>query len=361
MTKLVITMDEGLSPVVERYEAGLKVGSRKVSLEGVMRSFIEDAPLKILFDVLINKHDSELESFLELCSEATDNGYAFITTLFNSLPDALMDKDQFSDLAALVIENASDESLPIEQLTSLIRTWANKIRLAPPREEDAELYKDLLQYFLGSAQSEDLEIQRDLLQTIYKYSGQLKEKNKIDKWVMSHIEHLPPQMFLEALQAKQSADNKLVLGFSSVPKNAAFVATTNEGTTYFYDIPKTKIRVKFQTEAYEDVGHPRLMFAISTKNDVATSVKLCAVKGKQPLTVDTPLFRYPYSNVFDNGDVCWSSWSEVPIDQIPMMFLSTANNSHLNSNTLELFKKYQGKNFPDTQLKPIHQTVYDWC
>lgn len=124
-------------------------------------------------------------------------------------------------------------------------------------------------------------------------------------------------------------------GFTSVPRNADYVATTSDGTTYFYDIPKMQLRVKYQDVAFENVGHPRLLFAISTNTEgKVESVKLGAIKGKQPLTMDTSIWHYPYSNVHSDGRVCWSGYHNLPIDQIPNIFLSTANNGHLNNQTL---------------------------
>ncbi|MFY0520583.1 hypothetical protein ACOMCU_22540 [Lysinibacillus sp. UGB7] len=360
MTKLVVTLEQGDFPTMDRYENGMKVGSRKISLEALLRSFIEDASLDLIFDILINQRNDDLDEYFEGLSDMTDNGLHFLVSLFNKIPDSLFNRDKFSDIAQLVLENACDEALSVDQLTPVLSTWVNKVKCVPCKNEYVVLYKDLLQYFLGTTNSEHLKFQKELLKTIYKYMKGLKEKNEIDNWVAMHVEHLPSSMLIEALQAK-NVNNKVIHGFSSVPKNAAFVATTSVGTTYFYDIPKTKMRVKFQDVAFDNVGHPRLLFAISTVNNKTKEIRLCAIKGKNELTLETPLFHYPYSNVYSNGRVCWSGWDNLPIDQMPMMFLSTSNNSHLNSETLSLFKKYQNKNYPDKVLMPMSQQIEDWC
>lgn len=360
MTKLVFTIDNGEYPLMERYEDGLKVGSRKVSLETLIRSFIEDASIGLIFDVLINNRMDDIIEYFEQVDTARDNGFLFIVVLFNHIQDGLMDSGNFSELAKLVIEKAEDEALSVDELTTVLSSWINKVRCTPCKIEYVELYRDLLHYFLGSTNTEDLGIQKELLKTIYKYLKGLKEKKAIDNWVAMHMEHLPASMLIEALQARNE-NNRVIYGFSSIPKNAAFVATTSVGTTYFYDIPKSKIRVKYQDVPFDNVGHPRLLFAISTVNNRAQDVKLCATRGKQDLTLETDLYQYPFSNVHPSGKVCWSGWNDLPIDQIPMMFLNTTNNSHLNSDTLSLFKMYQNKNYPDKNLKPLNQTIEDWC
>ncbi len=360
MTKLVFTMEDGSFPLMERYENEIKVGSRKITLEKLIRSFMEDASVDLIFDVLINNRIDDINDYFENVDEAKDNGYLFLVVLFNQIKDGLLDSSNFSELAKLVIEKAEDEALSEDALTSVLASWVNKIKRVPCNAKHAELYKDLLQYFLGSQNDNDLSVQKELLKTIYKYLKGLKEKKAIDDWVAMHLEHLPTSILLEGLQAK-SDGNKMVYGFTKVPKNASFVATTSVGTTYFYDIPKSKIRVKFQDVAFENVGHPRLLFAISCVNNQVQKVKLCALKGKEELNLETELYQYPYSNVFSDGRVCWSGWHELPIDQIPMMFLSTSNNSHLNEDTLSLFQKYENKNYSDRNLKFLQQTIEDWC
>lgn len=359
-TKLVLTIDEGEYPQMERYEDGLKVGSRKISLEMLIRSFVEDASIDLVFDILINNRIDDIIQYFETVDDAHDNGYLFIVVLFNHIQDGLLDSSNFSELAELVIEKAEDEALPVDDLTKVLSAWINKVKCMPCKSEYAELYRDLLQYFLGSSNTEDLTIQKELLKTIYKYLKGLNEKKDIDNWVAMHLEHLPSTMLIEAIRAK-GANKKVIHGFSSVPKNAAFIATTSIGTTYFYEIPKSKFRVKYHDVAFDNVGHPRLLFAITSVNNTVMDVKLCAIKGTSELSLETELYKYPYSNVHYSGSVCWSGWRELPIEQIPMMFLSTTNNSHLNPDTLSLFKMYQNKNFSDKKLIPLNQTLEDWC
>lgn len=359
-TKLVFTMEDGNFPLMERYENDIKVGNRKITLEMLLRSFIKDAPVDLIFDELINYRTDDIIDYFENVNAASDNGYLFLVILFNHIEDGLLDNSNFSELAKLVIEKAEEDVLSEDKLTTVLSSWIKKIRCVPCNTKYAELYKDLLQYFLGSPNDHEQSIQKELLRTIYKYLKGLKEKNAIDKWVAMHIEHLPTSILLDGIRAR-SEGSKMIYGFSKVPKNASFVATTSVGTTYFYDIPKSKIRVKFQDVAFENVGHPRLLFAISCVNNQVQQVKLCALKGKTELNLETELYHYPYSNVFSNGRVCWSKWDELPIDQIPMMFLSTSNNSHLNKDTLSLFQKYQNKNFNDRNLKPMQLTIENWC
>jgi len=359
-TKLVFTMEEGNFPLMERYENDVKVGNRKITLEMLLRSFIKDASVDLIFDELINNRTDDIIDYFENVNAANDNGYLFLVILFNQIQDGLLDNSNFSELAKLVIDKAADDALTEEALTTVLSSWINKIKRVPCNARYAELYKDLLQYFLGSPNETDLSVQRELLKTIYKYLKGLKEKKAIDKWVAMHIEHLPTSILLDGIRAR-SEGSKMIYGFSKVPKNASFVATTSAGTTYFYEIPKSKIRVKFQDVAFENVGHPRLLFAITCVNDQVRGVKLCALKGKVELNLETELYHYPYSNVFTDGRVCWSGWDELPIDQIPLMFLSTSNNSHLNEDTLSLFQKYQNKNFNDRNLKPMQLTIENWC
>lgn len=114
-------------------------------------------------------------------------------------------------LKIFIIEKANDNELTVEQLTPVLSTWVNKIRQSPSKPEHLELYKDLLQYFLGSREHEDMHIQKELLRTLYKYLRGLKEKASIDNWVSAHIEHLPSNLLMVSLQRRKIVSKKLCM------------------------------------------------------------------------------------------------------------------------------------------------------
>lgn len=363
MTKLVVTMDEKQLPVVERYEGDIKVRERKITHEKLFRTVLEQSSMELIFDILVNRRPNDVEMYLN----AKDNGdlseesYKFILNMFYHIQDGIVSEDMYTEFAELVIEKVESEAIPLEKFTKILAIWVKRLGKTPSKMEYLDLYKDILHYFLGSTEGDDLLIQKELLKTIYKYMSGLKEKQKINQWVENHLSHMPVSSLLKAVQEQTESNSNVILGFASVPKNAAFVVNSNHGTIYLYEIPKTKLRVKYHDVAFEEVGHPRLLFAIFTDNTgQVRKLKLCAIKGKKQIALDTPVFHYPYSNVYDNGSVCWGGYFDLPIDQIPSMFLSTPNNNHLNENTLELFKKYEGKAFNDRSLKPYNVELEKW-
>ncbi|HCG4535992.1 TPA: hypothetical protein NJY08_004842 [Salmonella enterica subsp. enterica serovar Typhi str. AG3] len=363
MTKLVITIDEKQVPIVERYEKDLQVGIKKITHEKLYRSVIEDSSIDMIFDILVNLRFEDVKSYLDNQEndELSEEGYDFILLMFTHIKDGIISSDMFSEYAEIVMEKVDKDDIPLEQFTKLLSVWVERLGKTPSKLEYLELYKSILQYFLGANGEEDILIQKELLNTIYRYVNSLKEKEKINRWVTNHLIHLPASTLIEAVREKSSEGKPILYGFSSVPKNASNIIQTSTGTIYLYDIPKTKLRVKYHDVAFEEVGHPRLLFAVITnkKNEVEM-LKACALKGKTALELSTPIFKYPYSNVYSDGKVCWGGYHSLPIDQIPLMFLSTPNNSHLNGETLDLFKKYEGKVFSDRILQHTNLSLEEW-
>ena len=85
-------------------------------------------------------------------------------------------------------------------------------------------------------------------------------------------------------------------------------------------------------------------------------VQCVAIKDQEEIHEDMVLYHYPYSNVFQDGRICWGDCpTELSmIGNIPMLFLSTMNNKHLCPNITELYEEYQNKSFDDKKLVPFN-------
>ena len=80
-----------------------------------------------------------------------------------------------------------------------------------------------------------------------------------------------------------------------------------ENNENVYIIKKEKGKVDFQYYNNKfNVHTPSLLFAVVIKDDIISSVKVFALK-EDFLTENTELYAYPFSNVYNNGRICFGA------------------------------------------------------
>lgn len=96
-----------------------------------------------------------------------------------------------------------------------------------------------------------------------------------------------------------------------LPKNCFKYIKGSNRYEVFVEIPKQKWMINFNGNMFE-VGFPRLIFVYecqklnqdNRKNFSVSISRIVAVKGKDHITGDTPMYSFPYSHVEQNGRVC---------------------------------------------------------
>lgn len=225
------------------------------------------------------------------------------------------------------------------------------------------VYVELLDELLKRVISNDTKkkILARIFPTFIKISREL-EIPQLREWFDLVIPHIDPIWLLEAMGRLKEAE-EMIIGELEIPKNCVIAQITTKRKIYVLEIPKSRLRVKYHDVAYEDVGHPRMACILEVKEKLVTGMKLVAVPDTGDITLKTPVYRYPYSNVFENGKVCWNGYQDEEINSgrelaaLPLLFLSGTNNNHLRSNVRELFDHYQGKDYSTQQLVPLGMTL----
>lgn len=126
---------------------------------------------------------------------------------------------------------------------------------------------------------------------------------------------------------------------------------------------------------FENVGIPKLLFAIKVVNMVIQMVCVVSVKD-EIITENTKIYAYPFSNTSSgDGKICFGGnrISNLPIKNaidlhsIPDMFLAMPNNDdaygNKNLSGLEfrpLLENLVGKTFEEQWLKPMNITYKEW-
>ena len=136
----------------------------------------------------------------------------------------------------------------------------------------------------------------------------------------------------------------------------------------------TQMDLTYYGDKYTNVGIPTLLFKIIVSNNSIRQIQIVAIKDKI-IREDTELFRYPFSNVFSNTNVCLGANNIASLDitdtgtiqRIPNLVLILDNNDDsyyaANNSGLplrEVFSKLTNKEFDNNMLNPLNKTYKQW-
>lgn len=357
---LKITLKDNAFPIVERFQNDLKVGEKKITKDALFEQLIDLTPIDKILYVIMKSRQDELEYYLNSTSDVETIGADFVTTVLSGLPFTIKNKSKINETLELIFSLADGGNLSPEHFNTLILNWGKKIKVSPTLTvEHLDIMETIFKKAFQNNDNLELKIRMNKL---YKSQLRLISDTDIKDWVLNHLDQVPVHELKEHIQKQENeAKETVIYNMGRIPKNAVFVTSSNKGLTYFYDLPMAQYSVKYAAARYNNVGHPRLLFAISvgSKGNIH-EIKLGALKTGDVINENTVIYKYPYSNVFDTGRVCWRDYYDLDIDTIPMLFLSAPNNGHLGANTLELFKRFENQPFDETLLGEVKWQLSQW-
>ena len=114
---------------------------------------------------------------------------------------------------------------------------------------------------------------------------------------------LTPGAFARCILESRYDNNEHFSGL--LPENCLSVTLSANGTWYFIRYPKLYADISYFGTEYEHFPIPRLVFAFrhTPEDGKIIDSRLCVVKDER-LSMDTPTFLYPFSNVYAGGSIC---------------------------------------------------------
>ncbi len=200
------------------------------------------------------------------------------------------------------------------------------------------------------------------------------EQRKADG-VMS-TKNISPQSLSECIRDSRYEDEELSSGL--LPKDCISVKINKKYNTFFIRCPDLYADFTYQGTEYLHFPIPRLVFAfryMPVEGKIA-GCSLCVVKDEK-LTLETPTFWYPFSNVGSNGHICTGN-NVLPVYKDPSKIHTLAgyilrlpnNNDHYSSDhnrlgaefrdLLEHMKDKEPGYYYTDVLKENHQTLKDF-
>lgn len=120
-----------------------------------------------------------------------------------------------------------------------------------------------------------------------------------------------------------------------LPANCLSCSISNDIKTVVVWHPTQRVDFTYYKTVYENFPLPRLVFGFDIdSNGRVRGYRMAVVKDEKPHP-DTPLYQYPFSNVYANGAICVGAANSLPVYKnlwalasLPHHILSLPNNDH---------------------------------
>jgi hypothetical protein len=362
MSELIARFKEGQPVSVEKYDSkGLLIGQRKTVFNDFALSLMSELESpELIYFMIQNHHLDVIEKFLE--NDEAANGHMKLLNIMYDILDTnikttngnIKEDKKFKALLFSLIGKIDWNTYSLENLNHFLEKSLERVSKAKSNEPMEKILNTLLAKLHVFEESEKNMVKNVLTDTA-KRAAKTGNQKYLRMLFEATINSASKTWVTEAL-VKNEPD--LPVGSMVPPKNLVYFQQRMKSQVYVIEVPKNQIRIKFHDVPFDNVGHPRMLFTFKVKDGRILNMYIHAVHEKEPIDNNTPLYKYPYSNVHDDGLVCWSGYRNEEIrrskdlEMIPLLFLNQPNNSHLGSETREMVEAYCGKEFPDEQLAP---------
>lgn len=160
----------------------------------------------------------------------------------------------------------------------------------------------------------------------------------------------------------------------TLPLNTVKYAKMNDDTDLIFMIyPEVHADITYHRDEFKDVPFPNLVFCFGVRNNRVGQRHVFSYKDRI-LREDTELYRYPFSNVYEGGKMCFHDNQPihdlVELQSFPHNWIRAPFNDHLfhqdRTTTLNkplrgLFQGSQGKPFNYEILTPVNRTFQKWA
>lgn len=358
--KVVANFENGKMVTVERFEADQKVGTRRLYINDYIGALMSELPIQDVIHNVISR-EKEYATFLEELEENDMFSDFLVQTLEYANSFRIERNENFQAFLACAFKKVNLLTLNPREIERLFTALIYNVKELPKESVYVELLDQLLKKVIDKDMKQ--EVVSKIFPALVSMARQV-ESPLLQVWFELALPHIDPLWLMKAI-GQLGEENEMKIAEMEIPKNCVMASTTTRRQVYVLEIPKARFRVKFHDLAYDDVGHPRMLCILHVQNERLINMKLVAVHDDTEINKTTPVYHYPYSNVFDNGTVCWNGYKNEVIkcgkdlSMIPQIFLSGTNNTHLRNDVRVLFEAYRGKDFPSEQLRPFGQTLSD--
>lgn len=151
------------------------------------------------------------------------------------------------------------------------------------------------------AEAENLDYSRDIVLRVSPQKHTFTVEEHKPGGIIARKEILPMDLYF-AINASNEAKNYIDSGF--LPDNCIGVSLCSTETIFYLWYPERTAYISYGDREYPNFPIPRLVFAVNLLSTGRVGNCSIGVVADEKPAPETPMFYYPFSNVYDNGQVC---------------------------------------------------------
>ncbi|WP_047153351.1 hypothetical protein [Aneurinibacillus tyrosinisolvens] len=346
---------------VSHIENGINVGRKRIKTSELVFGLLDTFEGPEVFHYLSECNDEDLfaqlgryladhdgDKLLEVYADkvSTTKDYVALTKLFRVIAQQI---DVMSYDAASVSEL-------FELLCQRISQW-----------KDCSPYYKLLATLLTKLDVNDLDGNKavPILRALANKVKKEEELQVIEETFLALAEKARPLWVRQALSKALAKEN--IRSTPMLPPNCIHYQELVDGTqVVLLKIDSQRFDVQYHNTKFEGVHYPTLLFEIHFSLNRVTYIR-CFAMDTTLVKPDSRIYLFPFSNVYNDGHVCWK-YSDMKIKDLaqvgslPFMFLNSPANDHLyrgKVNLREWYTRLQYEEFDNSMLTPTRATLKD--
>lgn len=149
--------------------------------------------------------------------------------------------------------------------------------------------------------AENKDYTRDIILRISPTRNTLIVEKQKQGGAVAHKEISPLELYYAI---NNSYSNKDYLNSGFLPENCLHVSLNSTERYFILWNPELRADIAYEGREYPDFPIPRLVFGVRMLEDGKVAECSIGVAADEKPTPETPMFHYPFSNVYSDGRVC---------------------------------------------------------
>ncbi|WP_411504315.1 hypothetical protein [Brevibacillus centrosporus] len=342
---------------VEAWDNGLRVMSKKVSIENIVVNLLDMVETQDVVE-LLGRNGFLEEGMEKIIDEYTGLAPATALSIYINRVNREEDMQLVASLFKAIVEKFDMSKVDPQSMAKIMELMLHRIG----RVDDAavngayqELFIELLKKVQIALASHTL-VSRVLKELLTKALTE-QDVETVESMFEVLAAKARPHWIQKVLAPHVSKQKVIVTPI--LPKNTVFYQQQLDGTHIVcLEVERQRINTIYRKEKFASVGHPKMLFVFSVSGENITNCKVYAVKDLR-LSKETELYRFPFSNVNDNFSACWPDLNSFQLKEIaqletlPLFFLESPSNDHLyrGRELKEVFAALENKDFDNSLLE----------
>ncbi|CCF16728.1 hypothetical protein BLGI_4697 [Brevibacillus laterosporus GI-9] len=345
-------------PTIEKWENGLCIYSSKIDVEDLVEGLFDLIEYRTLYKMIF-KDKGHFENIQKqmIANSGPDLLVSFLDSVLNSIDienDVHIKKQM--ELFLVFCRNVNIQQISESNLNIFLKSILSRVQDI----NDSSVIEKLLLTLLNKADiltTLNHDLVSSTLEQLSKRIEQETEEELLHSMFFKLAMHSKKEWIDEVMDLL-AKERRTLVSTPILPKNCiGYRELTGGLREIIIEVDKQRWNVTYYDSVIKSVGHPKMIFVFRIKDEFIESCSIYAVKDSI-IRERTRLYRYPFTNVFENHKACWPELRHHKIKKLfqlstlPHVFLTSPSNNHgyQGSNVRDKFASLSESDFNDEEL-----------